>query len=362
MNNHLLLHLSLIPSVGPATIYTLVDRLPREQIRLLYDMSAAELSQLSGISIKTAASISTGLANKKLLDEELARIQKHAISWITRYDDAYPILLRHIPAPPVILYFKGTLPVDMKGLAVVGSRAADYYGKSAIEHLVPRLAQAGLTIVSGGARGIDALAHQAALDAGGTTVAVLGSGLLRPYPLQNKKLFETIVESGGALVSSFSLATSALPGNFPARNRIIAGLSTGCLVIQAAVKSGARITAQYALDQGRTVFAVPGPITSPLSAGCHELIQQGAYLVSDSIHIFKELGYECQAALSTKPVTPGNDIQEHPLLSLCSTPKSLEELLSQTSYSMVELMNELFELSMHGKIAQDGAGLWLRNS
>lgn len=362
IDNHVLLHLSLIPSIGPSTIYTIIDRLSVEHFQQLYNLSVSDIRALTGLSDKSATAVVSGLADTSLLDDELMRINRHGISWITRFDNEYPSLLQHIHAPPVIIYYKGFLPVDAPTISVVGSREADYYGRAAVNTFVPDLVNAGFTIVSGGALGIDALAHQATLDAGGKTVAVLGSGLLKPYPAHNKKLFNTIVDAGGALVSSFSLDTAAMPGNFPARNRIIAGLSQACLVVQAAVKSGARITARYALDQGRTVFAVPGPITSHLSAGCHELIQQGAYLVSESRHIFKELGYVVANAPAATQTTLNKNALEHPVLQLCSTPKSLEELLSQTSYSMVELMNELFELTMQGAIVQDGAGLWLRNS
>lgn len=365
MHSSLLLHLSLIPSIGPATIHALIKRLPSELLGQIYQLNATDIMHYSGLSYKIAHTIATGLADQKILENELLLIDKYHINWVTRYDADYPTFLQHITAPPAILYYQGVLPADCKGLAVVGSREADYYGRSIIDQLVPCLVQAGYSIISGGAKGADTMAHQAALNAQGKTIAILGSGLLKPYPLQNKKLFEAITASGGAVVSSFALNATAMPGNFPARNRIIAGMSMGCLVVQAAAQSGARITAQYALEQGRTVFAVPGLITNPLSMGCHELIKQGAHLVSGIETIFEGLGYESigSSSLPIKETFSNQDASETNLIvSLCTTARTLEELLEATGLSMVQLMADLFELQLQGKVIQDGAGLWQRNS
>ncbi len=221
---------------------------------------------------------------------------KHNIRRITASDVEYPSYLKEIHCPPPQLYVQGELLNSYtKLIAVVGSRKADSYGERVIASLVPELVAHGWAIVSGGALGADSFAHKATLQARGRTIVILGSGLLMPYPSSNRKLFSSIVDQGGSLVSSFSLDTPAYPSNFPARNRIISGMSRGVIVAQAAEKSGARITAHLALEQGREVFAIPGPIDHALSIGCNRLIQQGAKLVQTIDDIFTELGEQVQA-------------------------------------------------------------------
>ncbi|MGE0206491.1 MAG: DNA-processing protein DprA, partial [Candidatus Babeliales bacterium] len=244
--------------------------------------------------------------------------------------------------------------------------AADDYAHEAIKAIVPSLVAHGWTIVSGGALGADTMAHEAALSSKGITVAVLGSGLLRPYPTKNKSLFQTIYTEGGAVVSPFPLLSDPLPGNFPARNRIISGLSRGCLVVQAAEKSGASITAHCALDQGRDVFAVPGLLNNPLSHGCHRLIQQGAKLVTSAQDILVEYGQDEvqevseQLSLvspeleSPQPLTP-----EGLLIQSCKKPKAIDELVQLTGKSLHEVQESLFNLQLEGVITQDFAGLWV---
>jgi len=268
VNTELLIQLNGIPGVGPSTI---------ERLRAIGDIhhcSVADLQQ-QGVSFSQAQAVVTGLADRSFLERELALIAQHRIGILTISDPEYPALLRAIYAPPPVLYYQGAKPTFDKTLAFVGSRAGQQYARTVIGTLVPPLITAGCTIVSGGARGVDFYAHQTALDQAGSTVAVLGSGLLEPYPPTSKPLFTRIIESGSSLVSSFPLKTKPVAGNFPARNRIIAGLSQGCVVVAAADKSGALITARFALEQGREVFAVPGAIDDPLSVGCHRLIQQG---------------------------------------------------------------------------------------
>ena len=215
------------------------------------------------------------------------------------------------------------------------------------------------------------MAHKATLDAGGTTVAVLGSGLLEPYPSQNIKLFETIAQTG-AVVSAFPLTMEGLPGNFPARNRIIAGLSRGTVVVAAARKSGALITARYALDQGREVFAVPGHIDDELSLGCHDLIKQGAVLVSEVADIVREFGFDVDLAPEVTPVKNGDKaaqgsilshsseekLSEHPILRYCKEPCSMEDLLGTAGMEYSQLVQHLFDLQIEGRVEQTAAGLW----
>lgn len=375
MQANTLLHLSLIENTGPATIEKLVQALSFDQLDKLYFLSAKELQELTGLSYATAQRIVLGLQDKKILEQELLLLERNNIACITLFDKEYPPLLKNIHLPPVVLYIQGR-PLDYtKCVAFVGSRQADRYGMAVIQKLVPELVAAGYTIVSGGALGIDTLAHQAALACNGSTVAVLGSGLLKPYPTANTRLFNTIAEQNGSVISSFSLQCSALAGNFPARNRIIAGLSSACIVIQAAEKSGALITARYALEQGREVGAVPGAIDNPLSAGCHKIISDGAalitsaqdilHLVSDAMPIRAVVRQESSMLLSqpikkqiqqTIPQTP----QEHVLL-YAQIPVSFDELLLKTALSSAELQDLLFNLQLDGLIEQNFMGLWCKS-
>lgn len=269
LQTSLLLHLSLIPGVGAATILKVIQQVPLTP------------------SIKKT--IDNAMSDKSLLNHELDLIKKYKIKVVTILDDDYPESLAHIYLPPPVLYCLGS-PIGKEfKLAIVGSRKASSYSQKVCNSIVKDLVNKKITIVSGGARGADAMAHKATLDCGGKTIAVLGSGLLKPYPKENITLFREIIKKGGTIVSPFPLATEPLRGNFPARNRIIAGLSEGCIVVQAAEKSGASITANFALEQGKQVYAVPGSIFDEFSEGCHSLIKQGAKLVSNTNDILEEL-------------------------------------------------------------------------
>lgn len=380
MNSRItLLHLSLISGIGPATIAKLIHAFSFERIAILYQLTSAEIIQAAQLPATIAQIITVGLRDSKLLELELSLIDKHAITWLTLYDTGYPELLKHIHLPPTILYVRGPgLEHSLKSLAVVGSRACDAYGTQIITMLIPQLVAQNYTIVSGGALGIDTLAHDIALKNGGITVAVLGSGLLRPYPNINNKLFERIVNQGGAVISSFALMAEPLPGNFPARNRIIAGLASGCLVVQAAQKSGSLITASFALENGREVFAVPGPINNPLSAGCHSLIAQGATLVASVIDIQKAFGEEIvsytENVVAQKIASPAKQLpvaaqlkQEQLKMPEAASEKilyyaqvaiSFDELLMKSELSVQELQDMLFEMQIDGRIEQDVMGFW----
>lgn len=360
-----LLHLSLLPGIGPATIHHIVQVVGFEQLSNLYEFSVADFSALGSISPSKASQLVVGLADHRLLERELLLAQKHSVRIVTIFEADYPNLLRQIYMPPPLLYIQGSIKNQHDALAIVGSRKAHHYAKTALQLLMPSLVEAGLVIVSGGALGADTFAHEAAIASGGQTVAVLGSGLLRPYPSENKKLFDSICSSGGALISSFALEQGPLPGNFPARNRIIAGLSKGCLVLQAAEKSGACITARFALDQGKEVFVVPGRIDDPLQVGGHRLIQQGAKLITSAMDILEEF----DALLASRTVSTRTasaqaradsnpSEQEDSFVQLCSTPISTQELMAKTAMSLSQLNALLFDLQIEGKIEQDHAGLW----
>jgi DNA processing protein len=370
-NQHqlVLLHLSLIDGVGPGAIARITKSLASGSLESLYDMSHSDLVRLVGLET-VANKLYTGLSNRTALEKELLYIEQSGVSWITLNDSAYPELLKNSIYPPPVLYWQGSLPKDIPLIAVVGSRDGDPYGKRAVDQLVAPLVQYGWGIASGGAIGIDAMAHEAALAAGGVTIAILGSGLLRPYPHSNKQLFDAIVESGGAIISSFSLTFGPLPGNFPARNRVIAGMSKGCVVVQAAIQSGARITAQYCLQEGREVFAVPGPIDDELSAGCHALIQQGAKLITNVKDILVEFGQEIDQADQTTaqgklaqtvingPAPLGLDPVHAGIVAHCAQACSIDELMEATGIPLIQLSQLLFELQLKGLVMQNMAGLW----
>lgn len=293
MNRDLiLLHLSLIDGVGPVTIQNLLKSSPEGfDLQQVYSLKSPDFVRLFGLSNNIASKLWMGLQDFSVIERELGLMLKNYVNFLTVESHDYPHLLKNIYAPPVVIYvkssrenfedgsWKSTLNYEKK-IAFVGSRKADSYGQKIVENIIPDIVSNSWITVSGGAIGADTMAHACTVVHGGKTISVIGSGLANPYPSSNKKLFEEILAKGGLIISPFGMESVARPGNFPARNRIIAGLSLGCVVVQAAMHSGASITAHFALDQGREVFAVPGPIYDQLSLGCHELIQNGAKLIS----------------------------------------------------------------------------------
>lgn len=271
--------LNALPHVGPVTLRRLLERFPGpEQILLA---SEKELRQVQGVGPEIARSI-RGWEGHFDLEAETRKLEESSTRIVTPDDPEYPPLLKEIYDPPVILYVRGTLkPASRLNLSVVGSRKTSYYGTEMARKLSYQLAGLGLSIVSGLARGIDTAAHAGALQAKGHTVAVLGSGVDVVYPPENQKLYDQILEGGGAVLSEFPLGTSPSRQSFPMRNRVVSGMSLGTLVVEAGRESGAMITANFANEQGRQVFAVPGRIDQALSRGCHRLIKDGAKLVED---------------------------------------------------------------------------------
>ena len=367
--DYILLQLSLINGIGPRFIHNVCAKIGLDNLASLYDMSVHDVSRTLNISYTDAHTLVAGLNSKKKIDEELNLLQKHAISWISTFDATYPALLKEIHLPPIGLYVQGAELIQFnKYFAIVGARKAHEYAHAAISHFVPSLIQNDWTIVSGGACGADSFAHISVLEGKGSTVAVLGSGLLCLYPSQNTQLFSRIIEQGGALVSPFPLMAKPVPGNFPARNRIISGLSRGCLVVQAAKKSGALITAEHALKEGREVFAVPGRIDDPLSAGCHYIIQQGAKLVHSVNDILEEIeeNYRLKTNIQTNEENTASasialnytcTMDEH-IIALCKTPCSIDELGVAVKKNPQELYEIVFNLHIQGRLFQNMAGLW----
>lgn len=283
------LALSLIPGLGPLRFQRLVAlagqpsrvfSLPREKLRQAGFPSA----------------VIEGLAQEKKAlrraREECERLGDLGARALTIVEEAYPPLLREIADPPPVLFVRGSFPTEGHPLAVVGSRAATSYGRRVAQEWAFELARAGLDIVSGLAVGIDAAAHRGVLRAGGHTVAVLGCGLDRPYPQENRPLLQEILESRGAVVTEFPLGTEPKPHHFPLRNRLISGLSLGVLVVEASPRSGSLITARLAGEQGREVMAVPGSVYSHRSRGCHRLMREGALPVDSPSQVLEALGLE----------------------------------------------------------------------
>ena len=247
-----------------------------------------DLMRVGGVGDSLAEAI---IAQTKQDDvkAELELVDKVGVDIVTVDSPDYPDNLKKIYDPPLLLYVRGDLLKEEQSIAVVGARRPTYYGKQQAEKLSGALASKGWTIVAGLARGIDSHAHDGALNAGGRTVAVLGSGLLKVYPRENQKLADQIAESG-AVVSEFPMTASPDPWNFPRRNRIISGLCRGVVIVEAAATSGSLITASWAAEQNRLVFAVPGRVDSPLSAGCHALLRDGAILTESADDVFREFG------------------------------------------------------------------------
>ena len=278
--------LNMVPGVGSARLRRLLDVFETPERILL--ARAAELRSVQGIGSEVAAAIVNWESHVDL-SAELERIANFGAKVIPHDSPDFPPLLREISSPPIVLYVWGDLqPRDNHAIGVVGSRKASHYGIESAKKLSYQLAYAGLTVVSGLARGIDTAAHQGAIAAQGRTIAVLGSGLLNLYPSENKLLAERIAASG-AVVTEFSMNVTADTQTFPMRNRIVAGWGSGVLIVEAGFGSGALITATQAIDQGRNVYAVPGQIDRPSAAGSNRLIQQGAKLVASAADILDDL-------------------------------------------------------------------------
>ena len=319
---------------------------------------AADRSQLLRfVSPAVATAISSG-ERKKKVEESLAWTAQSANSILTLADAAYPAQLFQIPDPPPLLYVTGNAALlSAPALALVGSRNATPQGLINAEQFARALSQAGLTIVSGLALGIDAAAHRGGLDGKGSTVAVLGSGADNIYPRRNSALALEIAKAG-VLVTEFPLGTQPIAGNFPRRNRLISGLSQGVLVVEAALASGSLITARLAADQGREIFAIPGSIHSPLSKGCHALIKQGAKLVESAQDVLEELGSSLTSAAVENP-NLSNPIPEL-LQHMGYEPCDIGTLATRAGLTPAVVSAMLLQLELEGCVASLPGGFYQR--
>jgi DNA processing protein len=344
------LRLALTSGVGPRTCRALLDRFGTPQG--VFAASLDELKGVNGVGPKLAQAI-VAARSEVDVEAELALCRANDLGVMCQSDPAYPRMLRSIPDPPLVLFIKGKLiPEDVLAVAMVGSRHATRYGIAQAERLAGGLARAGLTIVSGLARGIDAAAHHGALAAGGRTLAVLGSGLLEVYPPEHREL-ALKAAAHGALLSELPPRKPPVGAAFPQRNRIITGLSLGVIVVEASERSGALISARHAMEQGREVFAVPGRVDSRMSRGCHRLIRDGAKLVESVEDVLEELGplpspeaHEGESA----PRHPGelalNDVERQVLSAIDPDPTAIDAVVARSGLPVHSVLSTISVLEM----------------
>jgi len=367
------LAIHLLPGVGPLTARRAIE-LHGDPREVAFRLPATAWRELPGIDAAAAQGIAAARAGlMRRVDAEWDAAVRRDLGILTPDDAEYPSLVAALPDAPLVLYVKGGLPEGRVRLAMVGSRRATAYGRQIARELAGELAGRGVEVVSGGARGIDTCAHRGALDAGGRTVAVLGCGFAHTYPPENDDLFETIAGSG-AIVSEFPIDTSPLPENFPRRNRLISALSAATIIVEATGRSGSLITAGHALEQGREVMAVPGPITSEQSRGCHRLIQQGAKLVQTVDDVLSELSPMYRDALAggvpepapatasgVRPEPIGLNPDESAVLALFDDPRPVhvDRLAENATFGMARLQTALFGLALRGCIDPMAGGYYV---
>ncbi len=361
--------------VGPITFSKIMHFLGH--IDLALGASVSQLTKIDGIGTKTAEKIAR-TRNRFDVQAELQLAEKLGVNIIHLHDPRYPVLLKKIDDPPPVLYIKGTIDRrDNLAVSIVGSRHPSLYGNEQAGRFAHFLAASGFTICSGMARGIDSAAHQGALSAGGRTIAVQGCGLANIFPPENKRLFEYISQNG-ACVTELPLTYEPLSENFPARNRIIAGLSLGTIVIEAGLRSGALITARAAADYNREVMAIPGKIDSPLSRGPHYLIKEGARLVESIEDVTEALGYIGEKLQShvTEQTDRAKEAMEQSLFETIKTnltaneqavlncldhePLHIDQIITQSGLAAGDANATMVSLRLKGLIKQLPGSLFMR--
>jgi DNA processing protein len=340
---------SLVPEIGPRRIAMLCEHFDSLADAWGAPEQALRYAGLDGIALKNLL-----VARKRFdLQAEYERVQKAGAHLISLNDDRYPALLKPLPDAPPILYVKGDLtPADAKAVTVVGTRKASHYGRTAAYQLSKELASQGVTIISGLAQGIDAAAHQGALDAGGRTIAVLGCGIDRLYPREHEELARKITQHG-ALVSEFRLTTPPEARNFPRRNRVLSGMSLGVLIAEAPEKSGALITALFAAEQSREIFAVPGSIFTAAGTGTNRLIQDGAKLVISAADILNELDIahnrvERHIRIAETLARPDTDQEAILMQHMDSEPIHIDDLARMAGLPVAVVSSALTMLELKG--------------
>ncbi len=356
-----LLRLLMVPGIGPTRVRNLIGHFRRSSAVL--QATTAALCRVNGIDHILAEAIRQAPSDE-IAAQQISMLAAHHARIITFWDDDFPAALKTIDDAPVALFIQGDLqPADKFCIAIVGTRQPTAYGTMVTERLATDLVARGLAIVSGLARGADTLAHRSALKAGGRTLAVLGSGLDMIYPPENRRLAEE-VSANGAVISEYFFGTKPDAVNFPRRNRIIAGLSLGTLVIEAGESSGALITASMALEQGREVFAVPGNIFSPKSIGTHRLIQEGARLVHSADDVLSELTAQLDLfGKSNRPRPPSSNLSEieQQLFDLLShEPVHIDALARRANLSSAQVLSTLLQLEFKNAVKQLPGKMFLK--
>ena len=343
---------NLIPGIGRARFALLEGHFP--SLEDAWRAPAAEL-KASGLDSRSVESI---VSSRAVIspDAEMEKMERYGVQAITWKDSSYPPRLKEIYDHPPVLYVRGSLlPEDEWAIAVVGTRKASVYGRQVAEEIVTDLSHNRITIVSGLARGIDAVAHKAALAAGGRTIAIFACGLDIIYPAEHANLARQIVEHG-AIISDYPLGTRPKSEYFPRRNRIMSGLSLGTLVVEAGQTSGALITARMALEQNREVFAIPGSILSPVSVGTNGLIQEGAKLVRSYEDILEELNLTMAVQqLEMKELMPVTDPESTLLRHLSAEPVHIDEICHRSGLPIAEVSSALTMLELKGAVKQVAA-------
>ena len=349
------LQLTLTPGLGSATLRSLLRQfgLPQEMLQ----------QKRTGLAAVLPSEVLAALDSREVLEAVTRSLEWAAGAGraiVTLADESYPRTLLETPDPPSLLYAEGRLELLRRpALAIVGSRNASVQGERNAESFAKALSDAGLTIVSGLALGIDAAAHRGGLAGAGATIAVLGTGIDVVYPRRNAELCAQIARRG-LLLSEFAPGTAPAAHNFPRRNRLISGLAQGCLVVEAALASGSLITARAAADQGREVFALPGSIHSPLAKGCHALIKSGAKLVESAEDVLAELGgFRPSGFASTTAKVPA-DTEPGLLQHMGHDPVDVDSLCSRAGWSPEQVSSELLRLELDGRIASLPGGLYQR--
>ena len=361
-----LIALNLIEGVGPVRVRSLLEQFG--EAPNILGASKAELLRVHNVGEDIAEKICRWEQSVDL-SEELKRIADYGCHILTGADELYPPSLREIYDPPLVLYVKGQLTVrDKNAVAMVGSRMTTHYGIETARKLAYQLAYTGVTVVSGGARGIDTAAHQGALSGKGRTIAVLGTGINLIFPPENAELFERIA-ANGAVITQFPFNRPADKQSFPIRNRIVAGMTLGTVVVEANLSSGALITANFATEYGRQIFAVPGRIDSPRSKGCHDLIKKGAKLCEGVEDILSEFEYlfpasNRPASASETGVLPALELNENEKRvydALGREERSIDEVIRASGLPSSAVSVALFSLEMKRLVKQLPGKMFLRN-
>jgi len=361
MNHSALLKLLSVQGVGSFRVRQLIGHFHDPETVL--SASIQELCQVAGVEKITAESIRKG-SDPSYVDDQFESAEKLGVKLLSFWDEDFPDYLKQIHDAPVLLFYKGRIEfIKQGGIAIVGTRNATQAGRRTTETFAREMVHHGVPVISGMARGIDTAAHKGVLSSGGTTIAVLGSGLDIIYPHENRQLFESISESG-LVVTEFPMHTEPINSNFPKRNRIISGLSDGVVVVEAGLKSGALITAYLALEQGKEVFAVPGNIYNSQSKGCHHLLKQGAKLVENSREILEEFKQWIPSDhdSATNQVQPDSltEIEKKVWNILSNEPVHIDILVKRANTTTAEALSVLLGLELKGFVKQLSGMMFIR--